>query len=242
MPTKKSWLRCLKPTIISLGALEHNFVGVDFKSEWRQDYGKDISAIANHLDLTRGWIIVGLNDEGQGVSTDLSWSKKAEEQISNHIRQFLTPAWAVNEISTVKIKGSECIAIEVRNPGDVVYWNNVAHHLIGTTSSAMKPHDITALSLKLPGADFSKMVCANKIDPSLVLKFSQKMAEVDIDFQQMDFSKITPEELLRKLNVVETNTAGILFGETSFRFVHFDHEEEVLDQKTIPGMYSMGST
>ncbi|OFZ19759.1 MAG: hypothetical protein A2Z20_00285 [Bdellovibrionales bacterium RBG_16_40_8] len=83
------------------------------------------------------------------------------------------------------------------------------------------------------------MTYVNKIDPSLTLKFSQKMAEVDPDFQQMDFSKITPEELLRKLNVIDTNTAGILFGETPFRFVHFDKDGEIFDQKLIHGMYNM---
>ncbi len=39
--------------------IEVAFERVELKAEWTQEAGKDISAIANHISLAGGWLVVG---------------------------------------------------------------------------------------------------------------------------------------------------------------------------------------
>ncbi|MBC6416066.1 MAG: hypothetical protein GDA46_06755 [Bdellovibrionales bacterium] len=51
--------------------------------------------------------------------------------------------------------------------------------------------------------------------------------------------KLSSEEVLSKLNIKNKNVSGILFGDFSFRLVHYKANFEVLDQKEIKGLYHL---
>lgn len=227
-------------TQLEQGKTEPNFIGVDFKQSWQSRHGEDISAIANEPSLARGWLVVGLDDKGNPrPNTDSAWLKNTEEVVSSQIRNKLSPSWAVKTIVGHKIKGAECLLIEITNPGDVVRWDDVAYKLIGTTSSPMKPHEVLELSLNLPGADFSKAKYESNYDPSLVMQFASKVIEATGDEFNLDTEKMSSDNILQKLNVYSMNSAGILFGEFQCRIVRFDLDGDILDQSTRMGLYNI---
>ena len=131
---------------------------------------------------------------------------------------------------------SFCLFIEIQNPQDVVKWNGKAYQLIGTTKSEMKDHEVMALSLRLPGTDFSKAKYKGGYNPGLITSFAKKVLENSVDFQ-INVNEMSSNEILHKLNLFETNTAGILFGDFSYRIVHFNEDGDILDQKIQKGLY-----
>jgi predicted HTH transcriptional regulator len=223
---------------LSAGKIEAHLRGVDFKRSWQQAHGKDISAIANDESTTNGWIVVGVDDNGIVAGHDVDWLKKTEHIVSSHIRQYLEPSWAVKSIVGEQIGAGQCLFIEITNPQDVVKWNGKAFHLTGTTSTEMKEHEVLALSLRLPGADFSKAKYSGGYDASLITAFAQKVIASTDDFQ-IDVNAMSPNEIMRKLNVFETNTGGILFGDFPYRIVHFDENGDILDQRNHKGLYNI---
>ena len=69
---------------------------IELKSDWGQDAGKRISAIANELtDSDVGYLIVGVSDNGRLLHTNINWLKTTEQQASSHIRQYLSPTHAI---------------------------------------------------------------------------------------------------------------------------------------------------
>jgi len=77
--------------ISSEKVLEVLIPNVELKSSWRQEYGKDISAIANHFRKEGGWIILGINDDGTLSEWDEKTLIKTESQVVNHVNQYLEP-------------------------------------------------------------------------------------------------------------------------------------------------------
>lgn len=218
------------------GKIEAQFRGVDFKRSWHQSHGKDISAIANNENISKGWIIIGIEDNGRLSRHSVDWLSQTELNVSSHIRQYLEPSWAVKSIMGEQFGDSHCLFIEIRNPQDVVKWNGKAYQLIGTTSTELKDHEVMSLSLRLPGTDFSKGKYEGNYDPSLITAFAKKVSQNSEDFQ-IDANLMSPIEILRKLNIFKTNTAGILFGDFSCRIVHFNEDGDILDQKPQKGLY-----
>ncbi|MGZ3744559.1 MAG: AlbA family DNA-binding domain-containing protein, partial [Pseudobdellovibrionaceae bacterium] len=203
---------------LEAGKNEPHFFGVELKQSWQQRHGQDISAIANERNLARGWLVIGLDDKGNPrPNADVSWLKKTEEIISGHIRECLSPSWAVKSIVGHTINGAECVLIEIVNPGEVVYWDDVPYKLVGTTSSEMKPHELLDLSLHLPGADFSKATYQGDFDPTLVINFAKKVVEQTGDEFGIEINKMSPQEILQRLNVLGMNSSGILFGKFKCR-------------------------
>lgn len=221
------------------GFAEPQLSGVEFKESWSKNCGKDISAIANSPQILKGWLLVGVNDRGELTGRDLAWAKGQESAISSQIIELLQPTFSVHNILVLEIKNSYCVAIEIGNPGDVVYWDSRAYKLVGTASPEMPVDEILELSLKLPGADYSKGRNHQDTDPSLVISFAQKVNEVASEDFHIDLERTTPREILAKFNIQETNVAAILFGEYQFRFVHFDENGDILDQKSIKGLYRL---
>jgi predicted HTH transcriptional regulator len=220
------------------GATEPHFIGVELKQSWQLRHREDISAIANEPTIARGWMVIGLDDQGKPrQNADVSWLKKTEETVSSHIRENLSPSWAVKSIVGHKVKGAECLFVEIASPGEVVRWQDKAYKLIGTTSSEMKPHETLELSWKLPGADFSKAKYDNKYTPSLVLQFAQKVVEATGDEFNLDIEKMSSEQILQRLNILGVNSAGILFGDFKYRIVHFNLDGDIFDQSEKNGLY-----
>jgi predicted HTH transcriptional regulator len=222
------------------GKTEPHFIGVELKQSWQSRHGEDISAIANCRDIAVGWIVVGLDDKGvPRQNADAAWLKGVEEAVSNQVREKLSSSWAVRSIVGHRVKGAECLFIEIRNPGEVVSWDDTPYKLVGTTSAAMKPHEILELSLQLPGADFSKGRYEGKIDPSLVLSFAKKVVEATGDEFNLDPGKMSSEQILQRLNVNGMNSAGVLFGDFQCRVVHFNIDGDILDQSDPKGLYNI---
>ena len=94
---------------------------IEFKTKWHQNNGKSISAIGN--DEKGGWLIVGINDSGVLLDNNSGWLIKQENQIENHIRQYLEPDSTVQSISIESLNNKKFILIEIINPKAVVSWN-----------------------------------------------------------------------------------------------------------------------
>ena len=215
---------------------EAQLPGVEFKERWSKEYGSKISGIANSEDISVGWLVVGINDTGQTCGYDSVWLKEIEQVVSNHIKQYLQPVWAAESILGHEIMGSYCLFIKISNSQDVVTWDGKAYKRIGTTNTKMTESEVLELSLKLPGTDFSKVKYDNGYDPSLVTSFAQKISNIGSSFN-IKTDKTTPELILKKLNIFNTNTMGVLFGKFPCRIVNFDKSGDILDQITKEGMY-----
>lgn len=229
-------LEDLVSRIIS-GAAEVQFQGVEFKESWSQRVGRDISAVANCLEIDNGWIVIGIKDTGRTCGKNSDQIRKMEHEVSNHIREYLSPSSAVLQSVAREVTNNHfCLFLEVANPGDVVRWDGNAYKLIGTSSHRMTPDEELELSLKLPGADFSKQQYADDVDPSLIIEFAKKVNEASDEFS-IDIKTSTADEVLRKLNIFQTNVSNILFGQMGFRLVHFDENGDILDQQEKRGLF-----
>lgn len=224
--------------IINSGNLiEATQIRIELKSVWHPDTGKDISAIANHVDLMGGWVIIGINNQGKLLGKDKNWLIKTEEQISGHINHYLSPCWAVKNVIGREMQGGMCIFIEIINPGDVTEWNKKAYKLTGTVSQQMTPEEQLALSIRLPGEDFSKTRNSGQINGALVMEFAKKLQEAEPAEFNIDLASIAPLDILKKLNLFETTAAAILFGEYRVRIVRYDSNDDILDQEEKIGAY-----
>jgi predicted HTH transcriptional regulator len=63
-------------------ASEANFTGIEFKSDWGQSHGRDISAIANCIEIATGWVVIGINNNGRPLEKDPKWLKEVEQKVS----------------------------------------------------------------------------------------------------------------------------------------------------------------
>ena len=103
----------------------------------------------------------------------------------------------------------------------------------------MRPDEILELSYRLPGADFSKGRYESNCDSALVLLFAKKIVERTDDDFHLDVEKMSSDQILQKLNIYGTNTAGILFGNFKCRIVHFNSQGDILNQSVNLGLYSI---
>ncbi|MFY7992590.1 MAG: RNA-binding domain-containing protein [Bacteriovoracaceae bacterium] len=214
--------------------------GVELKATWNQDVGKDISAIANKIDRSGGWVVIGCSDKGFVNQTNgLEWLTQVEQKASNHINQFLNPDFTVVNIRGENISGQHVLIIEVTSPNEVVRWNDKAYKLVGTVSSEMSADEILSLSLMLPGSDFSKMEYQGPIDESLVIDFGKKIEKTKKLDEDFEVKNLTAGTILSKLHIANKNAAGILFGSFKVRTVHYKDNEDILDQKEKHGLYNI---
>lgn len=210
--------------------------GVELKSQWSQKCGKDISAIANQYNRAGGWLIIGVDDYGKPLGYDINWLTEAEKLVSNHISQYLEPDWTVAEIFGEKILESHILFIKINAPDNVVYWNGRAYKLVGTTSPEMSPAEVTELTMKLPGSDYSKLEYSGNADNTLIMSFANKLSEIGV-LQVDDPSSLTASYILSTLGIEKHKATEILFGNTSLRIVHFDKNGDILDQISKKGAY-----
>ena len=205
---------------------------VEFKQAWEQAHGKNISSIGNTNSI--GWLIIGVNDKGALLNNSLEKLKKQQGKIESHIRTYLKPSSAVQNISIEAIKNKKCILIEIIDPGHPVSWNNKFYKRMGAQTEEMSPGEKKALELKRPGLDFSNFKYKGKIDSSLVLDFANFLPE-----SNGDWTALSADKILSKLDIKNKNVSGILFGDFTFRLVHYKSEDEPLDQKEETGLYRL---
>ena len=205
---------------------------IEFKALWQQNSGQSISSISNGRG--RGWVIVGVNDQGNVTNNTSGQLMNQKNKIENHIRQYLKPSSAVQYISIENVKRKQCIFIEIRDPGEPVSWNERFYKRVGTQTEEMTPGEKKALELKRPGLDFSNFEYDGKIDSSLVVDFAGFLPQ-----NNGNWTKLSTNDILSKLNIKNKNVSGVLFGDFTFRLIHYKDEFSPLDQDEKQGLYRL---
>ena len=205
---------------------------IELKSKWQEKHGHSISAIGNNEQ--GGWLIIGVNDQGKVLDQKRTGIKKQQDYIERHIDKNLDPKATVQSISIESIKEKYCLFIEIINPQKAVAWNQKFYHRVGSQTIQMSPGDHKHLELKRPGLDFSKFKYNGSIDPSLVIDFARFLKNSSIPW-----TKLTVDKILSKLNIKNKNIAGILFGDWTFRLIHYNANSEVSDQIEEKGLYRL---
>ena len=209
----------------------HESEQLEFKENWHQDCGKSLSAMAN----TRGgWLCVGIDDKGQVLKLATSQLKDIQAKAERHINQYLRPSAAVQSISYECIGDRNFLLIEVINPKSVTEWNQKYYKRTGSSTTMMQGHEKKQLELKWPGLDFSSFEYTGSIDAALVLDFAKFLNKGNGDWTTLEASKI-----LSKLEIANKMTAGILFGDFSFRLIRYDHNGDLKDQREYQGLYRL---
>ena len=206
---------------LSLGELRESET-VECKAKWQRSYGKSFSAIGNGDH--RGWLIVGIDDRGRLCGKDVHWAEKQAHEIENHICQYLEP-YATVSVSTELVKKSAVVLIEITNPNSIVSWNQKFYKRVGASSMELPLKEQKLLELSRLGFDFSDMEYGGETDPALVLSFAKFLNK-----DNGDWTSLPVKEILSKLQIQKKNVAGILFGDFSFRVVHYNAQSEILEQ------------
>lgn len=219
---------------------EHVHRGLELKEDWAQDHGAKISALANSVLDGPSWLVIGAADDGTLVKRQEGWVKKREEVVSQHINANLDPVQACTKIHAIDAPGGWVLAIEIKNPGAVVYWGGYAYLAAGTTIRRMEPEEVMELRVKLPGlADYSAQPIASSYDEKLVAAFADRLGARAAEPELADVGRLSPEELLKRLKIHGTQAARLLFGPTRFRLVVLDRAGEVALNENRRGLYSL---
>ena len=213
------------------GQLEESEL-VEFKREWNQDCGKSFSSIGNGNQ--EGWMIIGIEDNGVIIDSSNQQIKEQKQQIENHITEYLEPSSTVQSISIQSLEEKYFIVIEIIQPNSIVSWNQKYYKRTGTRNDQMSDGERKKIELERPGFDFSSLPYAEDINSSLVLDFANFLPK-----DNGDWTKSSSDEILSKLNMKNKNASGILFGNFSFRLVHYKESFEVLDQEETRGLYHL---
>lgn len=211
--------------------------GVELKSSWHQDYGRDLCALANIETLKSNFLIIGMSNDGRPIGHDENWIAKTEQQVTNHIIHYLSTTWAAMVSCHCVCGSNHILIIEVKNPGDVVEWNNKAYKLVGTSSVEMSPSESLELSLRLPGQDYSKQPWNGEASSTLVLDFAQKIKIRDSSILPENLLDMAPKNILEKLTVSNRMAANILFGDCIVRVVYYDYSGDILTQNEKRGAF-----
>lgn len=216
--------------------LEYMHVNVELKRSWTQKYGHKLSALANKHTLACSWLVVGVNDDGSLANQTEQWAKEEEEKISNHINEYLDPIQACQSITVIKLDGSWIIAICVRNPGEVVYWDTTPYTGSGTSLREMEPHEILELRLKLPGlTDYTRQIEDSEYQEELVSQFIEQVKKSGHPME----TGYRNGNALRQLGIHGTQAARILFGNCRYRIIKYDVSGEPLTNVTEFGLYRL---
>jgi predicted HTH transcriptional regulator len=215
---------------------EHRHHNVELKESWDKKYGKDISALGNKIQECLFWLVIGVKDDGSIAGMTEKKARQFEQVVSQHINDYLDPVQACTKVSCHDIDGSWIIVICIKNPGDVVYWDNAAYTASGTTSRDLKPDEILELRIKLPGlTDYSSQVVSSSYDTNLINDFIKNVLRTGNCMEVGD----DPLDSLKKLSIHEKQVARILFGNCSFRMIKFDEDNEPVTNIRCHGLYQL---
>lgn len=226
---------------IQLGKLsEYRGQNIELKQDWRKDYGRDLSALANRILQDPVWLCVGIANNGQLYGHDEKWVRQIEETISNHINQFLDPQIACTSLTCHVIEGKWFILIEGHNPGVAVYWDHYAYKCSGTTSTQMTPVEVMKLTVSLPGlSDYTAQKTTSTYDTDTVKAFAQLVSTRNPDVPITNLASLSAEQTLDRLDINNTNASRILFGDCKYRIVYYDHHGNPLSNQSTQGLFHM---
>lgn len=202
---------------------------LELKESWKQNHGKTLSAMGN---AQGGFMCIGVSDKGQLICHDKNVLIDFQHAAENHINQYLQPSCAVQSIRQEKINNHFVLIIEVINPRAVTLWNNKCYRRTGSSTTEMQPAQRRQLELKWPDLDFSSFKYEGPIDGSLVLDFAKHLSGGNGDWLGLSAAQV-----LSKLNLTQTNAAGILFGDFTYRLVHYDSTGDLKDQREYQGLH-----
>jgi predicted HTH transcriptional regulator len=213
---------------------------VELKSSWDQSYGKIISAIANELrENHSGFLVLGISDYGKVLNTTLAWLNETESRVSNHVRQYLNPTQGLKIQGHQTPQGGVCLVLCISSPNDITLWNNKAYKRVGTQTEEMTPYERIALSLALPGNDYTKQGWKGAVSGSLVEQFALKIALRNKDLFPEDLTLLSPAEILERIGCVNKMASRILFGDTKVRIAYYDASGDVIEQSTRQGVFTL---
>lgn len=156
------------------------------------------------------------------------------------MNRLLNPAQACLAIHVREaVPGQWIVAIEIGNPGDVVYWNHKAYRSSGTSSTELDAHEVMELRMGLPGlADFSAQPRSASMDAELLQHFAQRVAarnQEDPSLRSVDASTV-----LQALSLEGRQAARLLFSrEVRYRIVKYSSDGEVLSNTSQAGLYRL---
>lgn len=238
-----SIINSVEELILSLKSgtlLEHRYQNLELKENWHREDGKKISALGNRKADGSQWLCVGIKDNGELGDFDYKSAKAIEENISNHLNQFLDPIQTCKTISCHDIDEKWFIVIEIINPGAVVYWNNSAYKASGTTVAEMTPAEIMSMTVTLPGLeDYSAQQWHGDYDGELVKKFASVLTQKRSDTTFGSLHENSPFEILERIGIKDTNTVRILFGDFKFRVVYYDKKNNPIDESISKGLFTI---
>lgn len=218
---------------------EYCFSNIELKPSWNDKHGKKISSLCNKITCPKMWLVVGVEDDGSLSGHDESWAKATEEVISQSINRKLDPSLACENITCEVINSSWFVILELRNPGQVVKWENSAYKSSGSTSKKMTPEEIMQLTIELPGlTDYSKQIIERNVDEEIVSIFCQDIRDNNNDLVCV----ASNEELICKIQVHSTNAEKILLGQTKYRVVKTDKDNNIIENSTFYGLYKLLTT
>ena len=219
--------------------LETSIPGVELKSSWSQEVGKEISSLAVDDSLEKKWVVIGISDSGVVLNSDEKWLAQTEHQISNHINQYLSPTWAcaVNPFSSGV---GTYVVLEITNPGDLTYWNGKVYKRVGTSKfEVLSWEEEVQLAQKLPGSDFSKIKVESDISSSLVLKFAERINSQAELSERIDVKATTANDILSRLQILNLRAADVLFGKIEARTIRYNQDGDIIEQKIYKGLFSI---
>jgi predicted HTH transcriptional regulator len=218
----------LKTKLLKSRITEHNYENVELKRNCTRDYGEKISMLCNGNFTDENYLIIGVEDNGSFSGHNDAWLKKTLEIISNQINEFLDPIVTLVEITTEDVSGNKMIILSVKNPGVVVKWGRNAWGGCGTTKRIMDSSEILELSLKLPGLhDISKFKAEYVPDNNLAQKFCD-LGKLEFDDKSLD-----------RYHLKDNRCGKILFGNTKFRVVEYDTNNDVVVNETRSGLLNI---
>ncbi|MCK4517050.1 MAG: hypothetical protein KAU31_17445, partial [Spirochaetaceae bacterium] len=218
---------------------EHINRSIELKRSWKQEAGKKISFLANKNVEGTSWIVVGIEDSGIPANFDEPWAKKTEETISQHLNQYLDPTQSVKRVQSVELASLVwIIVVEIVNPGAVVRWNNRAFSGTGTTLKEMTPNEVMELTMTLPGlSDFTAQKSSHAANDDLVRTYAKQMEDKQSSGLFTDIARLDQHQILSQIRLAGTNASRILFGQTPYRLVFFDKDEEPIVNESRYGMF-----
>ena len=186
----------------------------EFKTDWRDEHLKVISAFANS---SGGQLIVGLNDKGQPVG--LANSKKLLEDIPNKIRNKLGIIPAV-ELETKQ--GNEMIRIIIIPSTVPISYDGKFYRRSGSTVQELSGKDLADFLLKKTGISWDHTI-EEQNDLELLDKATiENFKRYAIDRIPSIVSETDLFTILQKLNLLENQNlkraAILLFAKEPQRF------------------------
>jgi predicted HTH transcriptional regulator len=228
--------------LVEAGKLrEFSTEGVELKRSWKQDAGKKISFLCNKVLTGSAWLIVGVEDSGLPSGFDETWAKNTEQEISQHLNQYLDPIQSICSLSCRCLSTKNWVVIiELANPGMVVRWNGKAYHGTGTTLEEMSPEQIMALTVSLPGlSDHSAQPSEGSYDDGLVSAFAKQVERIQGIELFTNLSSLPTTHILQRLRINSTNASRILFAMTPYRVVVFNNRNEPVSNQVRHSMFSL---